>query len=79
MLRYLNMFVLIGITLLGISFAGLATHNHFYGGQVGIAGTLAPAECVLLEAAFKVALGETVEDLNIAGAQVRTRAAGTGP
>jgi len=29
MLRYLNMFVLIGIALIGISIAGFATHNHF--------------------------------------------------
>jgi hypothetical protein len=29
MLRYLNMFVLIGIALVGISLAGFATGNHF--------------------------------------------------
>lgn len=29
MLRYLNMFVLIGIALIGISFAGFATQNRF--------------------------------------------------
>lgn len=29
MLRYLNMFVLIGIALIGISIAGFATGNHF--------------------------------------------------
>ncbi len=28
MLRYLNMFVLIGIALVGISLAGFATHNR---------------------------------------------------
>ena len=29
MLRYLNMFILIGIALVGISLAGFATHNRF--------------------------------------------------
>ncbi len=29
MLRYLNMFVLIGIALIGISIVGFATHNNF--------------------------------------------------
>jgi hypothetical protein len=29
MLRYLNMFVLIGIALIGISIVGFLTHNHF--------------------------------------------------
>jgi hypothetical protein len=29
MLRYLNMFVLIGLALIGISLVGFATHNRF--------------------------------------------------
>lgn len=29
MLRYLNMFVIIGVALIGISILGFATHNHF--------------------------------------------------
>jgi hypothetical protein len=48
-----------------------ATHNHFYGAQVGIAGKLVPADCLFFECAFKMGLGETVEDLEIAGSQVR--------
>jgi hypothetical protein len=51
-----------------------AAHNRFYGAQVGIVGTSAPAECLLLECAFKIGVGDTVEDLEIAGSQVRTRA-----
>ncbi len=29
MLRYLNMFVIIGLILIGVSLAGFATHDHF--------------------------------------------------
>jgi hypothetical protein len=48
-------------------------HNHFYGGQVGITGKSWIEECLFLEGTFKVGIGETVEDLEIAGAQVRQR------
>jgi hypothetical protein len=51
-----------------------ATHNHFYGAQVGIAGKTVPADCLSLECGFKIGIGETVEDLEIAGGQVRTLA-----
>jgi Putative beta barrel porin-7 (BBP7) len=53
-----------------------AAHNHFYGAQVGIAGKLLPGECLLIEGGFKIAIGETVEDLTIAGGQLRTLANG---
>ena len=55
-----------------------ATHNNFYGGQVGIkAKTWFADNLMSLEGSFRVALGTTSEDLTIAGSQVRTFANGT--
>jgi hypothetical protein len=54
-----------------------STHNRFYGGQVGISGMYYPLDCLRIESSFKLALGSTVEDLNVAGTQVRTLANGT--
>jgi hypothetical protein len=48
------------------------THNRFYGGQVGIVGQVQPACGFVLQAAAKLALGVTTEDLFIAGSQLRT-------
>lgn len=53
-------------------FDGFAAHNRFYGGQVGIAGRWSPGEKVYFDAAFKLALGATSEDLSITGVQLRT-------
>jgi hypothetical protein len=68
-----------------LSFAGntlqvadsFATHNRFYGGQIGVAGRWTGAEPLLIEAGFKLALGVTSQDLDIAGSQVRTLADST--
>jgi hypothetical protein len=55
-----------------------ATHNNFYGGQVGIkAKTWFADNLMSLEGSFRVALGTTSEDLTIAGSQIRTFANGT--
>lgn len=53
-----------------------ATHNHFYGGQVGAAVTWWPMEWFHVQGGFKLALGETVEDIEIAGGQLRQSASG---
>jgi hypothetical protein len=53
-----------------------ATHNRFYGGQVGATGKWWPLENVTVEATVKLALGATSEDLTIAGGQARTFANG---
>jgi hypothetical protein len=53
------------------------THNHFYGGQIGLANKWWVIEKVCVETSFKLALGVTAEDLNIIGNQVRTFADGT--
>jgi hypothetical protein len=53
-------------------FDSFVTHNHFYGGQVGIAGKCWVDDKMSLEGVFKLGLGTTSEDLNIAGGQVRT-------
>jgi hypothetical protein len=49
-----------------------ATHNNFYGGQVGIGITSWFEDHVNLEASLRVALGATSENLTINGGQVRT-------
>jgi hypothetical protein len=49
-----------------------ATHNRFYGAQVGIGGQSWPMYGLVLEADLKLAIGATSEDLTIAGGQVRT-------
>jgi hypothetical protein len=55
-----------------------ATHNNFYGGQVGIAAKTWFADNLMsLEGSLRIALGTTSEDLTIAGSQVRTFANGT--
>jgi hypothetical protein len=51
-----------------------ATHNHFYGGQLGIGGKWWPLEGACLDFGLKLALGATAEDLDIAGSQLRTLA-----
>src|SRR5262249_51855401 len=54
-----------------------ATHNHFYGGQRGIAGTWWPLERLSVEGGAKLGIGTTAEDLEIAGGQLRTLPNGT--
>jgi hypothetical protein len=49
-----------------------ATHNHFYGGQVGLSAKWWPFSWMSTEAGAKLALGATGEDLTISGSQVRT-------
>jgi hypothetical protein len=53
-----------------------ATHNHFYGPQVGISGKWWPAGGMQVEAAFKVAIGDNYENLQIAGGQLLTPPSG---
>jgi hypothetical protein len=53
-----------------------ATHNRFYGGQIGITGNLWPCPAVQIDVGFKLALGVTHEELNIFGSQLRTFASG---
>jgi hypothetical protein len=53
-------------------------HNHFYGGQIGAMGRCWLGDSkASIEVAFKLGLGATTEDLNIAGSQVRTLPSGT--
>jgi hypothetical protein len=61
---------------LGI-FDSFATHNRFYGGQVGIRSKMWVLEKLAVEGAFKLALGATSEDVNIVGNQVRIFPNGT--
>ncbi|HYV34779.1 MAG TPA: BBP7 family outer membrane beta-barrel protein [Gemmataceae bacterium] len=49
-----------------------ATHNRFYGGQVGVSTKLWTMQKICIEGAFKLALGATSEDVNISGNQFRT-------
>jgi hypothetical protein len=58
-------------------FDSFATHNRFYGGQAGISskGYLCKDLCVEFD--FKLALGVTVEDVTVAGGQLRTFANGS--
>jgi hypothetical protein len=53
------------------------TSNHFYGGQVGIKGQGWLIDYLRAEGSLRVALGNTAQDLTIAGSQVRTFANGT--
>jgi hypothetical protein len=65
-----------------LSFAGntlevldsFATHNRFYGGQIGVAGKWWPVQWMLIEGGVKVGIGATAEDLEIGGGQLRTLA-----
>jgi hypothetical protein len=61
---------------LGVS-DSFAAHNRFYGGQFGISGQWWPGDWLFIDVGFKLALGVTSEDLDIAGSQVRTLANGT--
>jgi hypothetical protein len=54
-----------------------SAHNNFYGGQVGVSCTEWIANLVSVQGSFKVALGDTSEDLTIQGGQLRTFANGT--
>jgi hypothetical protein len=55
-----------------------ATRNNFYGGQFGFAVKSLPGDNLLsLEGGLKVALGNTSEEVAIAGSQIRTFANGT--
>jgi Putative beta barrel porin-7 (BBP7) len=58
-------------------FDSFTTHNHFYGGQLGIAAKAWLMGHLCLETTFKLALGVTSEDLEIVGGQFRTFANGT--
>src|SRR5262249_29953378 len=58
-------------------FDSFTTHNRFYGAQVGINSKWWVESLMIVEGTFKLAVGETSEDLNVAGAQVRTFANGT--
>jgi hypothetical protein len=53
-----------------------ATRNHFYGGQIGIKGSGWLIDYMRVEGSFRLALGNTSQDLTIAGSQVRTFADG---
>jgi hypothetical protein len=48
------------------------THNRFYGGQVGITAKCWFQQKFAFEGAFKLALGDTSEDITIVGSQLRT-------
>jgi hypothetical protein len=52
------------------------TRNYFYGGQLGIKGQGWFLEYLRVEGSFRVALGNTAQDVLIAGSQVRTFADG---
>lgn len=54
-----------------------STRNRFYGGQVGVSGKLWAEPCLLFEGSLKLAVGETQQDLDIGGHQIRTLANGT--
>jgi hypothetical protein len=58
-------------------FDAFATHNHFYGAQVGVAGKWWPIDKLVFEAAFKVGIGSTQENLEVGGSQLRTLPNGT--
>jgi hypothetical protein len=58
-------------------FDSFTTHNHFYGGQIGIRGKWWLESCVGFEIGFKLGMGDTSEELKIVGNQVRTFANGT--
>jgi hypothetical protein len=53
-----------------------ATRNHFYGGQVGIKGQGWFIDYLRVEGSLRLALGNTSQDVTIAGSQVRTFADG---
>src|SRR5207253_1127130 len=53
------------------------THNRYYGGQIGIDAKYWPMDRLCAELTFKLALGDTSQDLTIAGNQLRTFADGT--
>jgi hypothetical protein len=53
-----------------------ATRNYFYGGQVGIKGQVWLLDPLRIEGSFRLALGDTNQNLAIAGSQVRTFADG---
>jgi hypothetical protein len=53
------------------------THNHFYGGQIGIDGKWWIHPKIEVDGDFKLAVGVTHEELGIVGNQVRTFADGT--
>ncbi len=53
-----------------------ATHNHFYGGQVGIQGE-ARANCFFCDAALKLAIGSTHEEVTVVGSSTATLPDGT--
>jgi hypothetical protein len=48
-----------------------ATHNSFYGGQVGVTGKLLTGTAIM-EAGLKLAVGATHEEVHIDGRQLRT-------
>ncbi len=54
-----------------------ATHNRFYGGQIGIQNKALFMDGLFFDMAFKLAFGVTDENLNVVGNQVRTFADGT--
>jgi Putative beta barrel porin-7 (BBP7) len=54
-----------------------ATHNHFYGGQVGVNAKWYPFANMIIDGTFKLGVGATHEDLEIAGGQLRTLPNGT--
>ena len=54
-----------------------ATSNHFYGAQLGIKGQGWLIDYLRAEGSLRLALGNTAQDITIAGSQVRTFANGT--
>jgi hypothetical protein len=53
-------------------FDSFTTHNRFYGAQVGISSKWSVESLMIVEGIFKLAIGETSEELNIVGSQLRT-------
>ncbi len=53
-------------------FDSFAAHNHFYGGQVGVATHTWLLDTFMLDTSFRLALGDNHEELRIAGSQLRT-------
>jgi hypothetical protein len=50
-----------------------ATHNRYYGGQIGVEGKWWPEEWILIDLALKLGIGTTGESINTTGFQVLTR------